>query len=293
VLRTVRGFAADGLLVGLVDTGRAAAGTGAPAHDAAGAEPDPNEVRLDVGGLLLGVSTDHPGAGAALRAAFAAHLTDTPGEPAAAYAITFGGGDAGGEPDEPHRLYDQDGVVLESTDAARVLRALLTTVAAHGDLAAAGLGALPATVVGRGAEAVVVAHADDRPLDIAALARAGAAVADGRAAFVDAMGSVIVGAPGLACDLEALDRFAATLANAPDVVAPLPWGRSRVVALATDRAGNAGRALLLLGPLADDDTPSVSGADVALAALLHLLTNRPIVAATTVGLVGALDGATP
>ncbi len=280
VLRAVRALAADGLLDGI---------EGSPADSPLVHETpqvaSPNadgcelEVRFDVGGLLLGVSTDHSGARDALRKILAAHVTDDPGEPAASYAISFADATAAGAPSARHTLYDQDGPLLETLDPRRALRALLTSLASHGDLASAGVGALPAWVIGRGDRAVLVAGAPELPLDGEVLERHGIAVADGTIAFVDDDGSVVIGAPGVEADLDALDHFAATLPSGNDAVTPLPWGRARVVALATDVADEPGHALLAFGPLADDDTPAFSGAERALDALLDLLATVPVVAA--------------
>ncbi len=292
VLAAVRALAADGLLAG---------GDGGPlAHLHDLGPPDPSrpgadddlEVRFDVGGLVVGVSTDHPGVRDGLSRILAEHRTDATGEPAASYAITFAEADAGanGEPTGPHILFDQDGPLVQTLEPQRLLRALLTTLAAHGDLAAVGVGALPAHVVARGEAAALVARDPARELDPGTLAGHGISIADGSVAFVDGAGSVVVGAPGLSIDFDAFEQLAVTLPTGRDVVEPRSWGRTEVVAIATDVADDAGRGLLLLGPLADDDTPATSGADLALEVLVRLLATVPVVAITSASSIGAALG---
>ena len=294
VLAAVRALATDGLLAG-IDGAPVDTSLDAPLEHGAPLDPVPDtddelEVRFDVGGLVLGVSTDHASARAGLRAILAAHVTDARGEPAASYALSIADPTAAGEPTHPHVLFDQDGPLVETLDPHRILLALLTALAVHGDLAAAGVGALPAHVVGRDGSAVLVARDPGRELDGDAFARHGLAIADGTVAFVDGAGSVVVGAPGLDVDVAALGRLATELPAGRDAVIPLPWGRDRVVALATDVAADPGRALLLLGPLADDDTPAVSGADLALDALIGLLTTVPVVEVTSARSIAAAIG---
>ena len=163
---------------------------------------------------------------------------------------------------------------LGSRRAVRVVDALALHLAAHTDLAAAGLVALPAVAVGEagtapGEPVVLIPQSPRAPIRERRGARRGLTAADGPVTLIDpATLEVVVGAPGLAVDREAMHALAATVPDLGPETEPLAWGRYPVAAIGARGATDRGRALLALAP-PNEGWPDPDGALRALAALVE------------------------
>jgi hypothetical protein len=145
-------------------------------------------------------------------------------------------------------------LAIGSRRARRVLDGLVLHLAAHADLAGAGLVALPAVAVARigtapGEPVVLVPHSPRAAARERRAARRGLTVADAPVALLDpATGEIVVGAPGLEVDLAPLHALAAKVPDVGAEAEPLAWGRYPVAAIGLRGATDRSRALLALAP---------------------------------------------
>jgi hypothetical protein len=245
--------------------------------------PWAENLTVAVGTTAVPVGVSDPETGAALGRALASHVVLDAGPFTPYYALVVPRGAPAAGRRALYTLHRGEDVLVQTRRPARVLRALLTHLAAHGD-PGPGLAAVPALVVGTGGRALLVPP-PARPVAFArALARHGVAVADMPAALVDAgRGEVVVGAPGLDVDFGPLDACAAGLPPLGPEPDPLAWGRYPLAGVAL-AGGGAGRALLALAPRAD------RAPDSALAALTTVLDRLPVLdAGEPAAIAAALD----
>ncbi|MFM7271141.1 MAG: PqqD family protein [Actinomycetes bacterium] len=172
-----------------------------------------------------------------------------------------------------HALHGGSPVALSSRRARRVLEALPLHLAVHGDLAAAGVVAIPAVAVAAvgtepGDPVVLVPHSPRAAQRDRRSARRGLTRADTPVVLLDPLtGEVVVGAPGLDVDLGPLHALADSVADLGDEPAPLAWGRYPVAAIGARGLTDPARALLALGP-SNEGWPTLEASLEALAALV-------------------------
>ncbi len=240
-----------------------------------------------VGGKVLAIGTNDPRGDAAIAAALAAHLVPEPSELAAAppfLAVELHERTRGAGLQRLDLLLRRDAVVARGRRPDRILRALAVHVASYGDLARLGLAPLRGTVVGRAGRALVVPESVEPVRFRRELASRGVLVADQAVAFVDpGTGEVVVGAPGLDVDVDALDRLAPADGTGDGEPAPLAWGRHELAGFGVASPPSPAAALLAFGPDADDQRDH----DATLGALVALVTELPVTDAVTPDAVAA------
>lgn len=237
-----------------------------------------------IGDVVVPVAVDDLDVGNALDAALADQLLAGVGPLTPYYAVVVPPPAGPGRTRGMYALQSGATVATQSRGISRVLRSLFVHLASHGDLAAEGLVAIPALVVAAHGRALAVPR-PPRPVAFArALARRGLEVADAPTALIDlATREVVVGAPGLALDLHALESVVDTNAVHGHEPAPLAWGRYELAGLAA-ADGNPARALLDFAPPAEP-TPQP-----AVAALVALIEDSAVVDAVDPDEIAAVLG---
>lgn len=241
-----------------------------------------------IGDVVVPVAIDDPDVGRALDAALVAHLLPSVGPLTPYYAVVMAPEAGPGRSRGIYALQCGATVAVQSRGLSRVLRSLLVHLAAHGDLAAQGLVAIPALVVAAHGRVLAIPR-PARPIAFArALARRGLHVADAPVALIDlAAREVVVGAPGLAVEGDTLTAVLDAHVGRGSEPAPLAWGRYELAGLAAAGA-NPARALLDFAPAAEG-TP-----EPTVAALIALIEGGAIVDAVDPDeIAAALGSAAP
>lgn len=172
-----------------------------------------------------------------------------------------------------HLLYRGGEVVVSGRNASRVLNALASYLALHGDLSDAGVVAIPGVVVAKAGakpgEPVMLLQATPRLNGRERrLAKAGIMVADSPAIWLNAAtNEVVVGSPGVSFDSSSLIRLAEEYQSLGTDISILSPGRYPVHAVSALGAGDPLSALLAFAP-PSEGWPLAESALEALDALL-------------------------
>jgi hypothetical protein len=256
----------------------------APPCASCGDGPDYDEhVLVEVGGAVVSIGADREVADALARG-FGARILDrvAPSAEPPVYGVVLPAGERARGVQELARLYRGPAVLVRSREPGRVVRALLTMVAAHGSEAP---GALDAVAVGR-EDRVVLTTVPRNPAAFARAAAArGLAVSETPLVFVAPDGpALLVGAPGLAVDPEPLRRVAAARRHLGTDPAGLPEGRYELAGIAVPGPATAARVLAELAPVARGAVEPTAALD----ALLTFAVTAPLASGNDPATIAAL-----
>lgn len=249
-----------------------------------GSGPDYEQhVIIDGGAVVIVVGADAE-VGRALDAAFGARALgrrdvsiDRP-----SYGVVLPRPSTDRGPTDLARLHRGPDVLLRSRDPERVLRALITLIAAHDP--PPGHALLEGLAVGANGRAAIVPVPANRVRFERAAARFGLAVSDPPVTMVGLEpATAVVGAPGV-IDLEPLRAVAAHRQHRDGEPAPLAWGTYELVAIAVSGRPDAASVVGELGP----SVGSQIRGGPALAELLRFIRSVPIVMSPSVEQIAAL-----
>ena len=225
------------------------------------AQPRAFRTVLEFGGHLVVIGFDTESACSAVEAAFSSYALAPSDVPASAqdarpaFSITLATSEVDARGIKAlHLLYRGGEVVVSARNASRVLNALAPYLAMHGDLAAAGVVAIPGLVVAKAGtnpgDPVIllgaVARISGREQR---LARAGLMVADSPAVWLDpASLEIIVGAPGVSFDSSFLGPLAEAAPRLGADISILAPGRYPVSTVSAHGVHDPMSALLAFAP---------------------------------------------
>ncbi|AKL74363.1 Coenzyme PQQ synthesis protein D (PqqD) [Actinobacteria bacterium IMCC26256] len=245
------------------------------------AEPRAFRTVLEFGCHLVVVGFDTEDACTAVEAAFSSYIvrhSDIPTvahDARPAFSLTLATSDVDARGIKPlHLLYRGGEVVVSGRDASRVLNALASYLAFHGDLSAAGVVAIPGLVVAKAGtkpgEPVMLLEANTRLSGRERrLAKMGIMVADSPAIWLDpATNEVLVGAPGISFEPSFLLSLAEGFPLLGADIAILSPGRYPVHAVSARGAHHPLSVLLAFAP-PNEGWPLAESALEALDALLE------------------------
>lgn|GEM_PF-900486 len=186
-------------------------------------------------------------------------------------------------PTDLARLHRGPDVLLRSRDPERVLRALVTQIAAHDP--PPGHALLEGLAVGAKGRAVIVPVPANRVRFEHAAARLGLAVSDPPVTMVALdSATAVIGVPGVIGDLEPLRAVAAGRQRRDGEPASLAWGTNELVAIAVSGRPDAANVVGELGPSVGSQTRGAP----ALSELLRFIRSVPIVTSPSVEQIAAL-----
>lgn len=186
-------------------------------------------------------------------------------------------------PTDLARLHRGPDVLLRSRDPERVLRALVTLIAAHEP--PTGHALLEGLAVGAKGRAVIVPVPANRVRFERSAARLGLAVSDPPVTMVGLdPATAVIGAPGFDGDLGPLRVVAASRQRRDGEPAPLAWGTYELVAIAVSGRPDAAGVIGELGP----SVGSQIRGGPALPELLRFIRSVPIVTSLSVEQIAEL-----